>query len=1818
MRIRRSVLSLLISICMILGLLTGIPVYAAENTLVIANHDGWNDEENQPVKSDDPNEYLDENWADVKNEKCVYLGTSKDDPIKADQIDSISVTDSSGNLTSDVIIKPFESGWDDENDMPIIPDNGFFSVKTYICGDYQIHYGDTYVTLHVIMPRYGIYMSSTDFSEENLVPVENGNIIYSFDEENVFYAHLEIEDVYSKKLTISGDNENIIFEDIENDPCTKKITIPAGQYDISRIKLYGEIYYSEEDKNNGIKDKYDTHEYNFAASRLGIIAAWDDEGYFRENINDYTKYFTGFPVKSEKRISFGWGVMDAGETFVSVLESAPTCDDEHFHISQVYENDEPINGVYNVYADTSGTYTLKYSDGENTSFMIFEVGLPKIGIYSNNIASEENLVAAEWSTIGLKKGETYYIIPVPGNSNEEVKGLDVVFNEVFGVENNRYSWEKNENGDKLSCSFTFNNDFDGDMDSAISVVALFGSSDEPYYSYNSNCKFNAFCYKEGLVLADTWFEGDYFEENLSNYKSSSNKTSLWDGGFSIAFASYQDGENVIDPVTDMSKLSLTYPDGTVVPEDVGCVTNTYNRGGVDKTTVSGVYIIKLDIPGEYRIKYSDGSITSEVKLFVDDPAGAYYYDMPVAGDAMKNLIDNNKNERFMYDEKNRTFYFAYRSVLEIDDRGDDDESNNIEKRIYNYGDENGLIADDFMICKKVYDEINDEDIITPIEDESYAKVEAAGTVGEYTVYKITLGDTYDGSGFVTRLVKMQRNWDKMPDGHWDYLETYTPDGDDRFYLDTQEKASGLVIAWADGEKMPEDLGEYEKTRYLEIGGRMSLAAGFIVQNSDDYSVEPASDIKLIDEAGNPLSKDIASIDIKGNGLFDFETKICGKYKLAYTVTEEGEPHTYYAYIMATLPQFAFYSEATPSEQSIINTGAEEYIYDEGGKYYLCHNFTDWDLKNELSSVKVECPSNGYSKTYNATDLSVENRCFDTLTITDDMDGAYVVVYVKWNDPNRHDERHFHFMKAAEGFAVGWPGDDDVASDDYKDYQKEIHINMRCHEWRTFAVISKNGNDRVTSPIEANDTNLAKFKITDEDENEISSDNAFIRYAYNNDSKIDGIFELYFRNPGRYRIYYGDDFITLNCALGDVSFATEPGTFNYSVYDIISDDPYNSVIGSMDEDNFYIATLDGSGTNEESYNKAQITGIKLDEPKTEGVDFDKSFTYEISQDGSSAKIHVCREDDLDRIHFSVIYNVKEYQKNGDTYSPVNDGWKGEQPFTIEMGEDERDILELSDVYWDYSEPFSCDKTEKTVVLAGLDEYIEYIDVTYTDNVKTDIGKYTAKAEIKINDEYKTEYKLPKVLPETITSLEWEIVLPGNVKAVVSAIEKLPAKEKVTTTDKDAITSVRIAYDALTNIEKSFIGDDILKKLTDAETAYAEAVKKAEEEEAKKKAEEEAKKKADEEGKKKTAEDKAAAENVIKLIYALPSASAVQLSDEANITTARTAYDKLTDDQKKLILADIFKKLTDDETALEKLKAEAEAAKKNKKTLLKVGSVINDSKNNAVYKVTSVDTKKNKGTVKLIKIQDKSIKKYSVRSNIKENKVTYIVTAIGDNVFKGCENLTKVTGASNISTIGKKAFYGCKNLKSVSGMSKVTSLGVSAFQNCESLTKAPIGSKLTVISKNAFSGCSKLKSISISRKVETIGAYAFSGCSGAKKISIAGRVQTIGAYAFSGCSKAQSVSIGGYVKTMGKYVFSDCSSIKSVIVAGKAETIGAYAFSGCSNLTKIDIKTKVLSKVGSNAFKGINENAVIKVPKKYRDDYISKLSNKGQADSVKIKW
>ena len=202
----------------------------------------------------------------------------------------------------------------------------------------------------------------------------------------------------------------------------------------------------------------------------------------------------------------------------------------------------------------------------------------------------------------------------------------------------------------------------------------------------------------------------------------------------------------------------------------------------------------------------------------------------------------------------------------------------------------------------------------------------------------------------------------------------------------------------------------------------------------------------------------------------------------------------------------------------------------------------------------------------------------------------------------------------------------------------------------------------------------------------------------------------------------------------------------------------------------------------------------------------------------------------------------------------------------------------------------------------------------------------------------------------------------------------------------------------------------------------------------------------------------------------------------------------------------------------------------------------------------------------------------------------VTAIGDDAFRGCSALKKVTIPQSVTSIGDYAFAGCHNLNSLTINDAATSIGSRAFTECPLTTTLSLGKNITTIGDHAFYYCLKLKSVTIPQSVTSIGDYAFGECVSLKTLSfgensfgenIETNITTIGNYAFFHCNDLESVTIPQSVTSIGREAFRFCNNMKSLAINGAIESMGTGAFAGCISLEKISLGENIKT-IGYSAF------------------------------------
>lgn len=139
-----------------------------------------------------------------------------------------------------------------------------------------------------------------------------------------------------------------------------------------------------------------------------------------------------------------------------------------------------------------------------------------------------------------------------------------------------------------------------------------------------------------------------------------------------------------------------------------------------------------------------------------------------------------------------------------------------------------------------------------------------------------------------------------------------------------------------------------------------------------------------------------------------------------------------------------------------------------------------------------------------------------------------------------------------------------------------------------------------------------------------------------------------------------------------------------------------------------------------------------------------------------------------------------------------------------------------------------------------------------------------------------------------------------------------------------------------------------------------------------------------------------------------------------------------------------------------------------------------------------------------------------------------------------------------------------------------------------------------------------------KVVSVAAGAFKENKTVTRVKMGGNIKDIGKYAFYSCNSLKIVTIGKNVTSIGEKAFYKCTSLTKVTIPAKVSKMGKAVFYGCKKLKLIQIKTKKLTDktIGAKAFKGINKNAVIKVPTSKRNAYKKMFKKKGVTGKMKV--
>ena len=230
----------------------------------------------------------------------------------------------------------------------------------------------------------------------------------------------------------------------------------------------------------------------------------------------------------------------------------------------------------------------------------------------------------------------------------------------------------------------------------------------------------------------------------------------------------------------------------------------------------------------------------------------------------------------------------------------------------------------------------------------------------------------------------------------------------------------------------------------------------------------------------------------------------------------------------------------------------------------------------------------------------------------------------------------------------------------------------------------------------------------------------------------------------------------------------------------------------------------------------------------------------------------------------------------------------------------------------------------------------------------------------------------------------------------------------------------------------------------------------------------------------------------------------------------------------------------------------------------------------------------------------------------NNVTYQVTAVYEEAFMNCSQLTSVTFPETLTKIGLRSFKNCTGLTSLTLPASLTTLQSEAFAGCTALASLNILSTLTSIDSKPFYGCKSLKEVTLNG--ESTG-FLFYGCENIEKAVIGDHVKTIGDKSFYECENLTSLTMGKSVETIGAQAFANCVQLPSVVLPPSLTTIGDQAFLRCYSFTTINIPEGVTT-IGGSAFAVCNNVTSVSIPRSLKTIGKGAFSNDEALTAVHI--
>ena len=163
----------------------------------------------------------------------------------------------------------------------------------------------------------------------------------------------------------------------------------------------------------------------------------------------------------------------------------------------------------------------------------------------------------------------------------------------------------------------------------------------------------------------------------------------------------------------------------------------------------------------------------------------------------------------------------------------------------------------------------------------------------------------------------------------------------------------------------------------------------------------------------------------------------------------------------------------------------------------------------------------------------------------------------------------------------------------------------------------------------------------------------------------------------------------------------------------------------------------------------------------------------------------------------------------------------------------------------------------------------------------------------------------------------------------------------------------------------------------------------------------------------------------------------------------------------------------------------------------------------------------------------------------NELQYFtgLTEIGDEAFKGCQNLTSVTLPEGLKSIGGSTFRWA-GLTSIKFPHSLIDIWGHAFQDCASLASIDFNGCSANIYEEAFAGCHSLTEVTVPSTCTLINWNHFGYCNSLKSATILAQAEWTDGL-LRNCPELETVVLGS-TNLIGNYMFGESPNVQTVTI------------------------------------------------------------------------